>query len=118
MGKVDLRLFVKLSALAFVLEASLLVGLIQVQPQAGPHQTILWVLVLAQVGGVWAAAAFVAPLQKQLSPFLFECVYYAVVFVVQMAILEAVAMAVAKAFGKIRPSNAGGASPVESDRGR
>jgi hypothetical protein len=111
-SKLDRRLFVKFSLVAFLLEALLLAGLIHVQPHAGPHQTSVWLLVLAQLGGVMAAAAFVAPLKAQLGPFFFECTYYGVVFVTQMAILEIIAFGATKVLR--RGSTLNKASPTTS----
>ena len=92
-------LLVKLSVVALLVEAVLLSGLIRVSPYAGPHHTEFWLLVLAQFPGVAAAAGVVSPFKAELGPFFFECLYYAVVFLVQIAVLEVIVFAAVKLFG-------------------
>lgn len=82
------RRFMQLTVAAVVFEACLVGALIAVTPNAGPHHTGFWLLVLAQAAGVAVAAAIVVPLRAQLSPLVFECAYYSVVFLIQFALLE------------------------------
>jgi len=102
MAALNRPLFVKLGIGAFLLETALLIGLISVTPHAGPHHTGFWILVLAQFAGVMVAAGLVLPFKAQLGPFFFELTYYSVVFVVQLAMLEVLALLVVKILGSGR----------------